>query len=106
MKDPTEGAPLLSLVLAGPLKNAKKLGEASVDSGLGRLQCEGIAGEVPFGGVAASLESRLHAKAPFGVVASEVRVRAKADPKQERERIAIKLVEVAEKVKSEIPDAQ
>jgi hypothetical protein len=106
VKDPTQSLTLLTLVLAGPLRKAKALREASVASGLGSLQCEGIAGEIPFGGVAASVESRLHAKAPFGVVSWEVRVRVKADPKQERARITLKLVEIVRNAKSEIPDAQ
>jgi hypothetical protein len=58
--------------LAGPAQNGKELDQAESDSKLGKLACVGVTGDHEFqrDNVTTKIhfESRLHEKAPFGVV--------------------------------------
>lgn len=72
------GASLRSLasLLYGPLKDAKALPKAEVESKkLGKLLCEGVTGSLNIenpatGTIRMKLEDRLHPSAPFGLVSS------------------------------------
>ena len=62
--------------LAGPLQEVKRLPKQIVESGAGRLTCEGEAGWIQFteGSLQTKVtfENRLHPKAPFGVVSAHM----------------------------------
>src|SRR5262249_2075857 len=64
----------ISAFLTGPPKDLKKIDQIEIDGKLGKLQCAGVSGttELEQGGSTFDLkfESRLHEKAPFGVVTS------------------------------------
>ncbi len=72
--DPRYG--IVQLVLAGPASDAKPLPPKTVKSKLGELPCKGVAGTRSLGtGNQArrfTFETRLHKKAPFGVVSVEL----------------------------------
>jgi hypothetical protein len=75
--------------LFGPYKDAKKLAKQEVDSGLGKLECEGLTGTWTFkreDGASThttviEFENRLHPKAPFGVVTLTMKQRDESDGK-------------------------
>jgi hypothetical protein len=71
-----DAGPLPSF-LAGPFDDAKKLEAETIDSGLGKLKCKGVTGSMQFqqGTLDHSytFTNRLNDKAPFGVVASEMK---------------------------------
>jgi len=62
--------------LAGPLRDERKLEKQLVESKLGALECEGVTGWMEYeeGDVhmKVTFETRLHEKAPFGVVSSRM----------------------------------
>jgi hypothetical protein len=62
--------------LAGPFQDEKKLNKQLVDSKLGPLMCEGVTGWIQFteGNIhtKVTFETRLHQKAPFGVVSTRM----------------------------------
>jgi hypothetical protein len=64
----------IAAFLSSPPKDPKTLEKTEIDGKLGKLQCPGVSGEVSLdqGGstFALKFESRLHEKAPFGVVTS------------------------------------
>ena len=97
----------LPMVLAGPLKDAKQLDETVLESKLGKLPCAGVAGQLEFKSAegeaeSVKVETRLNAKAPFGVVAA----RWILDSKDEKATFDLKLVDFGDKAKSELPDQQ
>ena len=60
-------------ILGGPLKDVKKLDQEVIESKLGKLECEGLTGYTKYmllgpREVLVTFETRLHEKAPFGVV--------------------------------------
>jgi hypothetical protein len=71
--------------LAGPLQDEKKLDTQLVESKLGDLMCEGVAGWIQYkeGDVhmKVTFGTRLHEKAPFGVVSSRMQFEMKRDDK-------------------------
>jgi hypothetical protein len=73
----------LRAFLAGPLQDEKKLEKEVIDSKLGKLECEGVAGTVPItegdreGKF--TFNTRLNPKAPFGVVSSRIEFEFKRD---------------------------
>ena len=70
---------LLPAFLAGPFEDVKKLDATTVNCGLGKLECEGVTGVTAFdqrsGEFEVTFTNRLNDKAPFGVVASEMKVK-------------------------------
>ncbi len=68
------GRMMLVAYLAGPAPNAKDLDKTEIDSPLGKLACSGVTGDQEFqrdnGSLSINMETRLHEKAPFGVVSA------------------------------------
>jgi hypothetical protein len=96
----------LAILLAGPMKDEKKLDKAEVDCKLGeKLACEGVSGtmEVKHGPtqVKCTLEYRVLDKSPFGVVASTWKLEADDTDMMECNMV---LSDVSEDAKSELPD--
>jgi hypothetical protein len=64
----------LTLILSDPLRDAKPLPRVEVESKLGKVLCNGVAGSLDIDLMSrtrrAMLEDRLHADAPFGLVSS------------------------------------
>jgi hypothetical protein len=102
----------LPIMLAPPLKDAKKLEAVVVESKLGKLSCEGLTGSAKFDNqrgqaVDLTLESRLHPKAPFGVVSSRWTMKITGDGKPAGEMTwNLRLSDLGEDAKSELPDQQ
>jgi hypothetical protein len=101
------------VLLAGPLKDAKALEKAEVESKLGKLACEGQSGNLELKGnrdmvFKARLETRLHDDAPFGVVGSRwtMEVTEKDGKGSMKMDWNLKLIDVGDKATSEIPDAK
>ena len=71
LADPA-GHDALKVLLAGPLKDLKKLDKQTVESKLGKLECEGLTGQTHLKSgneeVDVTYTVRLHDRAPFGVV--------------------------------------
>jgi len=99
----------LGAFLAGPATDAKKLAKETVDSKLGKLECEGVTGSLMIDQgsekVAIKLENRLHDKAPFGVVKSRMEFQVERNG-QARENgvITISALEVTKGTQSELPE--
>jgi len=53
----------------------------------------------------ADLETRLHGKAPFGVVTSKMKVKISGQGPQQDITMTLKLADVGKNAKSEFPDA-
>ena len=89
--------------LCRPLKNVKKLNKAVVESGLGKLECEGVTGTLPkefFSGPGLySIDIRLHEKAPFGFVSWQIRSRTE---EMGEYTLKAKLMEIGKNAKSEL----
>jgi hypothetical protein len=98
--------------LPGSLTDAKKLPKKTIDSKLGKLECEGHTGtstlepgqdyksEVTY-------ETWVHDKAPFGVVASQVTSKTYHNGDYLREfTMTLRLIEVGKGAKTELPDNQ
>jgi hypothetical protein len=100
----------LPLFLPGPLKDAKPLPKAEVESKLGKRQCDGVTGRLEFKYGKESLrvlmENRLHPDAPFGVVAGRWTLDSVGpETGQTIVRCNFKLIDLGEKATSEMPDA-
>lgn len=69
-----QAGPLVAF-LGGPLKSPRELEKVEIDGKLGKLMCVGVAGDYEFdqdgGTVSLKVESRLHEKAPFGIVTAD-----------------------------------
>jgi len=108
------GTPMVMLLaLAGPLKDAKPLPKAEVESKLGRLQCEGVTGTVELNRAVGApmrwvMENRLHPDAPFGVVSGRWKSGlVTADGAQNRGiEYTLKVTDFGDKAVSEMPDAK
>lgn len=103
------GGPL-PVFLSGPLTDVKKLKPEVVESKLGKLTCKGTAGRLEFkqgkADSVADLETRLHDKAPFGVVTSKIKLTISREGRPQQDiTMTLKLVEVGKNAKSELPDA-
>lgn len=91
----------------GPMEDVKKLDKAVIETGLGKLECEGITGKLTFPDskgkrMHVCVEKRLHDKAPFGIVSSETRVWFEAENVHGGTR-KLKLMETSENAESELP---
>lgn len=99
----------LAAFLTGPLKDAKDLEKAEVESKLGKLPCAGQTGTVSVeqgdAKVAVTFENRLHEKAPFGVVTAVMKFDVTRNGMtREGGTITMKLADVGTKAVSELPD--
>ncbi len=97
--------------LCGPLQDAKKLEPMIVESKLGKLKCEGTTGTVTFkerqNNNTVKYETRLHEKAPFGVVWTSLNVKVERDGEvREEVKMELTLSEHGMGAKSELPDNQ
>src|SRR5262245_56351211 len=95
--------------LAGPLQDEKKLDQELVESKLGALKCEGVTGWIQYkeGDVhmKVTFETRLHEKAPFGVVSCRMQFEMTRDGKvQQTVDATTKLVDFGKDAKTALPD--
>lgn len=99
--------------LFGPYKDAKKLAKQEVESGLGKLDCEGLTGTWTFkreDGVSTHttvihFENRLHPKAPFGVVTLTMKQQDERDGKPTGSvTMTMRLSKVSTGAKSELAE--
>src|SRR5262245_2835245 len=95
--------------LAGPLQDEKKLDEQLVESKLGALKCEGVTGWIKYkeGDLHTKVmfETRLHEKAPFGVVSTRMQFGVKRDGKvQQTIDATAKLSDFGKDAKTALPD--
>ena len=95
--------------LAGPLQDEKKLDQQLVESKLGALKCEGITGWIQYkeGDVhmKVTFETRLHDKAPFGVVSCRMQFEMKRDGKVlQTVDATLKLTDSGTDAKTALPD--
>ena len=92
----------IMIALASPLKDVAELKEEVIVSKLGELACPGIktTGKFPVSKIdwEVTFETRLHPKAPFGVVTCDFRERGSS--------LAMKLIDFGDGAKSEMPEAQ
>ena len=106
---PLEGPAYLHALLPGPLKDVKKLEKKVIDGKLGKLECRGLTGATEFkrGDDDASViyETRLHEKAPFGVVSCSMEVEFERDG-QERGSLTetLKLTDFGKTALTELPN--
>jgi hypothetical protein len=101
----------LRAFLAGPLQDEKKLDKEVVDSALGKLECEAVAGTAPV--IEGDREgkftfnNRLHPKAPFGLVSSRLEFEFKRDGQVvESGNAVFKIVEFGKDAESALPGYQ
>jgi len=95
--------------LAGPLQDEKKLDKQLVESKLGELKCDGVTGWIQYkeGDVhmKVTFETRLHDKAPFGVVSSRMQFEMKRGGKvQQTVDATLTLTELGKDAKTALPD--
>lgn len=108
LKNPGRNAGILA-VLFGPYKDAKKLAKQEVESGLGKLECEGLSATNSFqvGDEThiVHFENRLHPKAPFGVVTLTMKMQAERDGKPRGSAtMTLRLSKVGSGAKSEVAE--
>jgi hypothetical protein len=99
----------LAAFLAGPAPDAKKLDKMTLDSKLGKLECEGVAGTQTFDQgqekVEIKQETRLSDKAPFGVVRARLEFKVERDGNpRESGVLTLNVLEVTQGAKSELPE--
>ncbi|MBI3464745.1 MAG: hypothetical protein HY000_17070 [Planctomycetes bacterium] len=97
--------------LAGPLQDEKKLDKQLVESKLGALECAGVSGSVQFKAgdrdTKVVFETRLHEKAPFGVVSTRMQFEMKHDGQvQESVDATLKLADFGKDAESALPGYQ
>jgi hypothetical protein len=95
--------------LSGPLQDEKKLDGQLVESKLGALRCDGVTGWIEYkeGDVhmKVTFETRLHEKAPFGVVSCRMQFEMKRDGKvQQTVDATLKLTDFGKDARSALPD--
>ena len=100
----------LPAFLSGPFSNEKKSEAAVIESGLGKLECKGVTGNIEFKQGSTdqkwTMKNRLNEKAPFGVVTSEIEIEISRNGQQTRNgSMTMKAVKVGKEAKSQIPDA-
>jgi hypothetical protein len=107
LQSPSAGP--LPAFLAGAADDAKQLDKKSIDSKLGKLDCAGVVGTHKFQqgqeNVTIKQETRLHDKAPFGVVTSRMEFRVERDGMaRETGIMTLTVLEVTQGAKSELPE--
>jgi hypothetical protein len=95
--------------LAGPLQDENKLDKLLVESKLGPLKCEGVTGWIQYeeGDVhmKVTFETRLHEKAPFGVVSCRMQFEMKRDGKVlQTVDATAKLIDFGKDARTALPD--
>jgi hypothetical protein len=94
--------------LAGPLRDKKRLPKQSVESVLGPLMCDGVAGWIEFkeGNLETKVTfgTRLHAKAPFGVVSTRMLFEVKGDGPSQIIDSTAKLADSGKGAQSALPE--
>ena len=103
-----KGGPM-PIFLCGPLKDVKKLKQEVVESKLGKLPCEGLTGRLVTkqgkDDLDANLETRLHVKAPFGVMTLKIKLKISRDGQpQQKLTMTLHRAEVGKNAKSELTD--
>ena len=112
LKDPySSNAGPLPAFLSGPLKDPKELDKELVESKLGKLQCAGLTGRAEFKqgqtDAKVTFHTRLHEKAPFGVVTCRMVYTGEREGQPPRSvTVTLKLTEVGDKATSKLPDRQ
>lgn len=111
LKDPnSERTGPLPAFLSGPLKDIKELDKKTIDTKLGMLECRGItANDTYKQGEAVTtveFETRLHDKAPFGVVRSKMQYDSKRGDHEEKGTLVLDLEETGQDAKSSLPDSR
>ena len=109
-RDPLQS--MLPVVLAPPLQDQRRLEKKAVESKLGKLTCEGVTGYIrfeiasgPFRAGKMTMETRLHPKAPFGVVSSQWVFSLEQEGQAPREfTTSLTLKDFGSKAKSELAD--
>ena len=100
------------VMLSGPLEDLKELEAVVVETKLGKLSCPGVIGclefeEGPNRTVQIKMETRLHPKAPFGVVASRwVTVPETKEEAAVKKTVNFTLSDFGDGAKSEMPKKQ
>src|SRR5262245_12381602 len=95
--------------LCGPFEDEKKLEKQLVKSKLGALKCEGVTGWIQFKEgdrhTKVTFETRLHEKAPFGVVSTRALFEVKRNGKgHETIDGTLKLTDFGKNAKTALPD--
>ena len=95
--------------LAGPLQDEKKLDQQLVENKLGVLNCDGSTGWIQYKEgdfhTKVTFETRLHEKAPFGVVSCRMLFEVKRDGKvQQTIDATAKLTDFGKDAKTALPD--
>jgi hypothetical protein len=95
--------------IPGPLNDVKELEPKLVDSKLGKQKCKGVTGRLQAERGTTTqetiYESRLHDKAPFGVVTCSIQLRVIRDGKIVRKLDwAFKLADFGKDAKSQLPE--
>lgn len=101
----------LPALLSGPLADAEELEKQVVESKLGKLECAGVRGRLNVANdqmtVKVKQESRLHEKAPFGVVTCNMEFEIERDGTvQQSGTLRLKLAEVGSGAESALPGYQ
>jgi hypothetical protein len=103
-------AGLLPAFLAGPFKDVTKVEAKTIDSGLGKLECKGVTGTVQFKQGSEdhkwTFTNWLNEKAPFGLVASEIKLSITESDGDVRltSTMTLKAVKVGKDAVAEIPN--
>jgi hypothetical protein len=95
--------------LAGPLQDERELDKQLVESKLGALKCKGTTGWIQYKEgdleMKVTFETRLHEKAPFGVVSTRMRFEVKRDGKvQQTIDATLKLTDFGRDAETALPD--
>jgi hypothetical protein len=99
------------LVLCGPPKDLKNLPKQEVESKLGKLSCQRVAGHLEFeskhgGAFKCDVENCLHADAPFGLVSAHWKLDVPGMGEKATGDWTMKLIDCGEGGKSEMPEAK
>ncbi|MBW3539746.1 MAG: hypothetical protein KY476_05705 [Planctomycetes bacterium] len=105
----TEDLGPMPAFLAGPLEDKKKLKPVTLDTPLGKLDCEGVTGTTAWDESGhtdtATIETRLNDKAPFGVVTSTIAMKREQNGNvRDRGKLVFTLTKTGTDAKSELPD--
>lgn len=94
--------------LAGPLQDERKLAKQLVESRLGPLMCEGVSGWIEFAegnlNTKVTFETRLHEKAPFGVVSTRMMFEVRGEGSNYTIDSVAKLTDFGKGAESTLPD--
>jgi hypothetical protein len=95
--------------LAGPLQDEKQLGQQLVESKLGALQCDGVTGWIQYQEgdlhTKVTFATRLHEKAPFGVVTCRMLFEVtRAGKVQQTIDATAKLIDFGKDARTALPD--